>query len=57
MARARDFDADVIVQNAGNNVEVQKKQLMYLLDKNVDVIVVLAKVADSLKDEIEKIRA
>ena len=57
MARARELDADVIVQNTGNSVEVQKKQLMYLLDKNVDVVVVVAKAADSLKDEIEKIRA
>ena len=57
MARARELDADVIVQNSGNSVEVQKKQLMYLLDKNVDVVVVVAKAADSLKDEIEKIRA
>lgn len=57
MARARELDADVIVQNAGNSVEVQKKQLMYLLDKNVNVVVVVAKTADSLKDEIEKIRA
>ncbi|MGN0728075.1 sugar ABC transporter substrate-binding protein [Treponema sp.] len=57
MARARDCGADVIVQNAGNSVDAQKKQLMYLLDKNVDVVVVLPKVANSLGEEIEKIRA
>lgn len=57
MAAARELEADVIVQNAGNSVERQKKQLMYLVDRNVDVIVVLPKEASSLKDEIEKIRA
>lgn len=57
MASVRSLDADVIVQNAGNSVEEQKRQLMYLLDRNVDVIVILPKDAESLKEEIEKIRA
>lgn len=57
MAAVREFGADVIVQNAGNSVENQKQQLMYLVDRNADVIVVLPKEASSLKDEIEKIRA
>lgn len=57
MASVRSLDAEVIVQNAGNSVEEQKRQLMYLLDKGVDVIVILPKDAGSLTDEIEKIRA
>lgn len=57
IASVRNLDADVIVQNAGNSVEEQKRQLMYLLDRNVDVIVILPKDASSLKEEIEKIRA
>lgn len=57
MASVRSLDADVIVQNAGNSVEEQKRQLMYLLERDVDVIVVLPKDAESLVEEIEKIRA
>ena len=57
MAAVRDLDAQVIVQNAGNSVEEQKRQLTYLMDRNVDVIVILPKDAASLVEEIEKIRA
>ena len=49
--------ADVIVQNAGNDIEEQKRQLMYLLDRNVDVIVVLPKEANSISEQIQKIKA
>lgn len=57
MASVRDNDADVIVQNAGNSIEEQKRQLMYLANRNVDIIVVLPKNAESLTEEIEKIRS
>ena len=57
MASVRSLNADVIVQNAGNSVEEQKRQLMYLLERNVDVIVILPKDAESLTEEIEKIQA
>lgn len=56
MATVRNLNANVIVQNAGNSVEEQKRQLMYLLERNVDVLVILPKDACSLKEEIEKIR-
>lgn len=45
---AKDLGADVIVQNAGNSVEEQQKQIGYLVNRNVDVIVVVPKQADSL---------
>lgn len=54
---AKELDAEVIVQNAGNSVEEQNRQLMYLMEREVDVIVVLPKVADSITDSIQKIRS
>lgn len=55
--KAKELGADVIVQNAGNSVEEQNKQLMYLLESNVDAIVIVAKKADSLVDSITKIKS
>lgn len=54
---AKELGADVIVQNAGNSVEEQNRQLLYLLEKNVDVIVVLPKDADSITESVQKIRS
>ncbi len=54
---AREQGAEVIVQNAGNSIEEQKRQLLYLLERNVDVMVVLPKDASSLTDEIQKIKS
>lgn len=54
--KAKELGADVIVQNAGNNLEEQNRQLTYLLDRNVDVIVVLPKKADGFSETIQKIR-
>lgn len=56
MNTAKELGAGVIVQNAGNSVEEQKKQLLYLLERNVDVMVVLPKDAKSLTDEVQKIK-
>lgn len=55
--KVREMDADVIVQNAGNSVEEQKRQLEYLLERNVDAVVVLPKDATSISESIQKIRA
>ena len=57
MNRVKELGADVIVQNAGNSVDVQNKQLLYLMERKVDAVVVLAKKRDSLTDIIQKIRA
>lgn len=56
MNKAKELGAQVIVQNAGNSVDEQKRQLIYLSESDVDVIVVVAKKADSLSDTIAKIR-
>lgn len=55
--KAKELGANVIVQNAGNNIDEQKRQLTYLLDRNVDVIVVLPKEADGINDAIQKIKS
>ena len=34
--KVKEMGADVIVQNAGNSIEEQNRQLMYLLERNVD---------------------
>ena len=56
-SRVKELGADVIVQNAGNSIEEQNRQLMYLLERNVDVIVVLPKQADSITESVQKIKA
>lgn len=57
MNKAKELGANVIVQNAGNSIEEQNRQLMYLLERNVDVIVVLPKQADSITESVQKIKA
>ncbi|MCQ2590198.1 MAG: substrate-binding domain-containing protein [Treponema sp.] len=56
MNKVKEMNANVIVQNAGNSLEEQNRQLMYLLDKGVDVIVVLPKEADGITESIQKIK-
>ena len=55
--KVKEMDADVIVQNAGNSIEEQNRQLMYLLERNVDVVVVLPKDAASITESVQKLRA
>ena len=47
---AKDLGADVIVQNAGNSVQEQQKQIGYLINRNVKAIVIVPKQADSLTE-------
>lgn len=54
---AKELGADVIVQNAGSSIDEQNRQLLYLMDKNVDVIVLLPKDADCFTETIQKIRS
>ena len=56
MNKAHELGADVIVQNAVNNAEEQNRQLLYLLEKQVDTIIIVAKEAKSLTDTIHKIK-
>lgn len=55
--KVREMDGEVIVQNAGNNIEEQNRQLMYLMEKNCDAIVVLPKDASTITESIQKIKA
>lgn len=52
IASAKELGADVIVQNAGNSIEEQIRQIQYLIDKDVNAIVIVAKKADSLTEVI-----
>ena len=55
--KVKELGADVIVQNAGNSVEEQKRQLIYLMERNVDVVVVVPKDATSITEPVQKIRS
>ena len=55
--KVKEMGAEVIVQNAGNNIEEQNRQLMYLLERNVDAVVVLPKDAASISESVQKLRA
>ncbi len=55
--KAKEMGADVIVQNAGNNIEEQNRQLMYLLERNVNAVVVLPKDAASISESVQKLRS
>ncbi|MBR1911640.1 MAG: substrate-binding domain-containing protein [Treponema sp.] len=57
MNKTKELHADIIVQNAGNSVDEQKKQLLYLMDRKVDVVVVVAKKRDSLTEPIKMLRS
>ena len=54
--KAKELGAEVIVQNAGNDLQEQNRQLMNLMDRT-DAIVVLPKDAASITESIQKIRA
>lgn len=41
MAKAREMNADIIVQNANNDDQDQLKQVKYLLEQNIDVLVIV----------------
>lgn len=53
VSRARDLGAVVNVQNANGDVDKQKEQIRYLIDRKMDVIVVIAVDSFSLKKEIQ----
>lgn len=55
--KTKELGANVIVQNAGNSLEEQNRQLMYLVERNVDAIVVLSKEADGITESVQKIKS
>lgn len=48
VAKAKELGADVIVQNSNGNSNEQLKQVDYLIDQNIDVLVVIPNDADAL---------
>jgi len=56
VSTAKEMGAEVNVQNANGNIEEQKKQIQYFIDRDVDVIVIICIDADSLSDEVQKAR-
>ena len=55
--KVNELGGEVIVQNAGNSIEEQNRQLLYLLERGVNAIVVLPKDAESITESIQKIKA
>lgn len=49
---AENLGAEVIVQTSGNSVAVQNSQIKYLLDKGVDVLVIVPKEASTLTETL-----
>lgn len=45
-----DSNADVLVQNANGDIETQKSQIRYLIEKKVDVLVIVCIDSESLND-------
>ena len=50
---AKELGADVNVQNANGNLEEQRKQIRYLIDEGVDVLVIIAIDGYGLSDEVK----
>lgn len=57
VSRARDLGASVNVQNANGDVQKQKDQIKYLIDKKMDVIVLVAVDSSALTKEVQEARA
>lgn len=53
MARARELGADIIVQNANNDDQDQLKQVRYLLDQGIDVLVLVPNDLNKAADAVE----
>ena len=54
VSTAKELGAEVNVQNANGDVEEQKKQIEYLVNKGVDAIVIVCIDSDSLSDVVKK---
>ena len=57
MNKANELGAEVIVQNAGNNIDEQNRQIHYLGEKDVDVVVIVPKEADKLSTSIQYLKS
>ena len=54
VSTAKEMGAEVNVQNANSDIEEQKKQIRYLIEQNVDVLVIICIDADTLSEEVKK---
>ena len=54
VSTAKEMGAEVNVQNANGNIEEQKRQILYFIEQNVDVIVIICIDADTLSEEEKK---
>ena len=54
VSTARDLGAEVNVQNANGSVDKQKEQIGYFIDKNMDVIVIIAVDSGALTEEVKR---
>lgn len=54
VSMAKELGADVNVQNANGDVEEQKKQIEYLIERGMDVIVIICIDSDGLKSTVKK---
>ncbi|MCX7922958.1 MAG: substrate-binding domain-containing protein [Clostridia bacterium] len=52
-ARAKELGADVVFQNANNNSEEQVKQVEYLMEEGIDVLVIVPHDADKSREIVE----
>ncbi len=57
VASARELGAEVNVQDAGGDVEEQISQIRYLIEKEMDVIVIVARDCDALSEVIGEAHA
>lgn len=51
---AKELGAEVNIQNANGDVEIQKEQIDYFISKEMDVIVIVCIDSDSLTDSVKK---
>lgn len=51
---AKELGAEVNVQNANGNIEAQKEQIDYFIDKHMDVIVIIGMDSDGIRDNVER---
>lgn len=53
---AKELGAEVNVQNANGNLEEQRKQIEYFIDKDLDVIVIVCTDSEGLTEQVKKAR-
>lgn len=54
VSMAKELGAEVNVQNANGDIDEQKKQIEYFIDKGMDAIVIICIDSDSLADTVKK---